>query len=717
MVQGALCLLIFVWPFVYYYRCIVPGHSFSLAVGNDFDILYYAYKVYLLDLLSSCRFPLWSPSEAAGFPFYSSPFTQAFYPLNLPLAAFYRVAGGYSVFDGQAFTVLGLAIFALGMYLWLGRLTRNRRAALFATLVMTMSFKLGDILRFPNAVHAAAWMPWILYGLTVAAHRPVPGSLLVLSSCLMLLTAGYPYYVYYCLFLVPPYVLLLGWPYARRALGVRICQETSLHNGPPDASQAPPLHRGFLPAAACGGLGALIVCAPYLYKMSRLLDQTVDRSTVSYEYATLHEFGLTDTLGSWFFPPAAQAEGWYYFGMLGVLVLTLWAASALRNASERPDDTRLLVITVVWVSIVTYITYGKHSYLFDLLWNHLPGFARLRAWGRLNIILLPILALCLARAYLFLEEILVQEHDRERRASINRLLRILIIAGVLVIGIQILMLRYRMFNLYWQLHFKDVHGSEALFVLATAAASGLLAAALGLAWWKAYSKRFGLTILLILCIAISASDLRPVGAQQWLSPAPAHLGVRKRLDMTAIMSQSLITPRVNLEDLTVCLNSSFNVGYLENWYFQRYLTFHRRVFASGRFGEVENRAEYQSFRKLMGLDDGSRFFFSLRLPHATIAEFMKDAEETRRVLKPELRVLEYGGDRLLVEVSSEQPLFFSFIDNWDPDWTAQVNGRTVPLKLLFGTFKAVELPAGTNRVLMEYVPFWSGQPLLHGASE
>jgi hypothetical protein len=121
---------------------------------------------------------------------------QFFYPLKLPLALYYRVAGGYSVVDHQRFTVLGVGVFSLGLFLWLESLVPLRRSVLFATLLVGLSWKLGEILRFPNAVHTAAWIPWILYAVAAITRDPKhkKGRITLFVSCVMLLTAGYPYY-------------------------------------------------------------------------------------------------------------------------------------------------------------------------------------------------------------------------------------------------------------------------------------------------------------------------------------------------------------------------------------------------------------------------------------------------------------------------------------------------------------------------------------------
>lgn len=149
-------LAIFCWPILYLFRHVFPINGQYTAMGNDFILLYYKYKVYLLACLADFHFPLWSPAEGAGYPFHTNPFTQAFYPFNLLLVVWYKISGGYDPLDHQVFTVLGISIFALGLFMWLRLVNTNLRAVVFGVLVMSVSFKVTEITRFPNAVHTAA---------------------------------------------------------------------------------------------------------------------------------------------------------------------------------------------------------------------------------------------------------------------------------------------------------------------------------------------------------------------------------------------------------------------------------------------------------------------------------------------------------------------------------------------------------------------------------
>jgi uncharacterized membrane protein YfhO len=65
---------------------------------------------------------------------------------------------------------------------------------------------------------------------------------------------------------------------------------------------------------------------------------------------------------------------------------------------------------------------------------------------------------------------------------------------------------------------------------------------------------------------------------------------------------------------------------------------------------------------------------------------------------------EYTGDSLLVEVTVPQTGYFSFIDNWDEDWRARVDGKPVAIERLFGVFKSVYLETGRHEISMAYCP-------------
>ena len=349
-------LLIFCWPMIYLFRHIFVINGNFLAIGNDFIALYYKYKVYLLDCLADFHFPLWSPSEAAGFPFYTNPFAQAFYPFNALLVVWYKIFGGYSPLDHQLFTVLGISIFALGLFMWLRRINKDITAVMFAVLVMSVSFKVTEIVRFPNAVHSAAWYPWMLYAITRimfsgSTKEAAKGAGLLVFFGVCLCTAGYPYFVYYTVFLVLPYLLVfLVKPLRARLFGER----------------AVSLKRAFA-TLATAGLITLILCGPYLVGIRQLMSQTIDRAGKDFQYSTSHIFNFEDTVGSLVYPPASSTEGWYFFSITALLIIAVYLFGRRRPTvgKERPGtmpaDTGSLWVKlffVIWIGLISYISYG-----------------------------------------------------------------------------------------------------------------------------------------------------------------------------------------------------------------------------------------------------------------------------------------------------------------------------------------------------------------------
>ena len=493
---------VFVWPFVYFMPYVWPRDGSYRSVENDFLSLYYNYKVYLLDCLSQARFPWWSPSEAAGFPFYSNPFTQAFYPLNVPLALLYRLRGGYTTLDHQRFTVLGVALFALGLYAWLRALGRSPRAALVAALILSVSFRMAETLRFPNAVHTAAWYPWILYAATRTLQEPslrgkaTFGLLCGLAGAFWL-TGGYIYYLYYGLFLFGPYLVLLCVP----KLGL-----------------APAGHVPVRPVAAllvlgAFGLGAAALCGPYLLQSRALLQQTVDRQGGSWEYATASVFTSLDTLGSLVYPPAAQSEGWVYFGLAPLLLVVVYLLSAPAGLGPR-------LVLPAWLAAIAWITHGRDSPLFALLW-HLPFFSHLRVWARLSMIMLPILAWLLALAYQHFEE-LAAGHlgPGSRRRALACLL-----GGYAVLGGAQWALHLRgVRDPYWGAFFGDLRLLEPLFAWSGAASFLVVALLLlGPSWRRATARGVAGGTVAGLLVLMAWLETGPAGTRLWSGVRPdAH---------------------------------------------------------------------------------------------------------------------------------------------------------------------------------------------------
>jgi len=677
--------IVFCWPVLYLFNHVFTIDGKYTAIGNDFIAFYYKHKLYLLGCMDNFHLPLWSPAEAAGFPFFTNPFAQAFYPLNLLLVVWYKIFGGFNPLDYQLFTVLGISIFALGLFMWLRLLNTNLRAVIFAVLVMSVSFKMTEITRFPHAVHSAAWYPWILYALTkiMLSHsrrEALISGILLIFFVICLCTAGYPYYVYYAPFLIVPYLLV----FFIKPLRIRLFGITPI-----------PWRQALITLAAAGVV-SILLCGPYLLGMQNLMAQTTDRTGKNFEYSTEHIFNFEDTVGSLVYPPASQAEGWYFFSITALLIIFLYflrrncAARAEQKDDLTPvnlNDTWVKLFFIIWIVIITYITYGRSSYLFIFLWKYIPGFSALRAWSRLNIVLVPVIAWLLSLAYASFEYYISQKPEAKKNSQLWMPIVTTVAVYVVVIAVQLYLYRNKIYDTYWQQFFKNVSSKDITFLVTGAAAFlAVLLIIILSSRFRLKSNSSLITVLVILILAATV-EMRPVGANMWSNKNNA-IPVRFKLDVAQIDELSFRYPRTDYESM-ISLGPNFSTGIVPNWYFNRYVKFLRAT-----------QNELPARRVLLGVQNGTKVFFSESIKHETIVSFLNDAVRYKNTGQ----LVSYNGDQLIWEINAPVNGYFSFIDNWCPGWKVFVDDKVADMELLFGTFKSVGLSMGHHRVRFCYQP-------------
>ncbi len=691
----------FLLPFLFLLPYITPIAGHNVTLGNDFGPFYYVYKVYLLDYLSKGTFPLWSPSEAAGFPFFSNPLAQAMYPVNTLLALIYNINDGYSRLDHQVYTVAAIGWFSLGLYTWLRSLRIDKRHALIAALVMALSYKMTELLRFPNAAHEAAWYPWILLALTRLLTTRAWKAIWICSaglgiSLICLFTAGYPYYIYYLPFLAGPYLLFMLVPRVRKVVFL----------------VDKPDWKKFLAGFTVACTAALLICGPYLYHMAQTIALTAGRAGDDFTHATMYPFDFLDTLESLVYPVTARPEGWFYFGALPLTLIVLYLAHP-QKLKVQADDTvtarrswSVKAALVLWLAFISYISYGDQSFLYLLFYKILPGFSALRGWGRLSITLLPGLALLLAYALNDLES----RWGEHKEGGLKRTCTWLPLAGLAVfsLGFQMFEFSRDLTDEYWNIYFlprtayliqnvanvagyevvPDKAGLSALFsysfiffsILAVFIVAGLL-------WYRSSITAGRRTWTLAILGFISLANLWYGGPWLWnngFSPKET----REPGNYAGLMPSALRTPRKN-ENSTLTLSPAFSVGSPPKWHYAAYQDFY-----------FDPKNESTARDELLGVIDGRRFFFSSAIDQTSIDAYLMDARE--HPVKPE--IIEYTGDLLQMNLTTLSSGYLSFIDNLDDSWTAKVDGESVQLESLFGTFKSLKLSAGEHEIVMTYCP-------------
>jgi len=166
--------------------------------------------------------------------------------------------------------------------------------------------------------------------------------------------------------------------------------------------------------------------------------------------------------------------------------------------------------------------------------------------------------------------------------------------------------------------------------------------------------------------------------------------LRRSLDVRRQATVGTISMTFATDSPQTVFSPSFNVAVVPDYYFQRYWDF---------LGRYQERAEV---KRLLGLKDGRRLLLSARLDHPDLAAFFRDVDG----FVGSVSVVSYDGDRLEAAVRLAEPGHLTFVDNWDPDWRAYLDGQRLPVEIAFGTFKAAAVPAGEHEVLFRYEP-WS----------
>ena len=629
-------LLVYLAPFM------LKGPALS-KIGNDFEILYANYATYSVDAARAGITPLWNPNEGAGYPFYNNPFTAFFYPGRILYFILAAASPVYSWYHHQLYMVAGIVLFALGLYAWLrGRLI-DPGAAILAAGVVAIGFRIADIYRFPNAVHAAAWMPWILYAYDKWLDKRIGrGFVFGIFAMVCLGTAGYPYYTVYAAALIASYVALRigeGVPW-RRAL-------TTI---------------------ATMGIPAAFIVLPYYRSMSKLLSQTVDRTGKSFGYGTLHTWTWTDLLGSLVFPPSAMSEGWLYCGVLPILLVLVW------TAVKKPSGAVLLWVVGLTL-LVQLFAAGTGSFAFPALWTYAPGVSSLRIWPRMTVILLPPLALLIAVAYNGIVSARVPD-----RLIQHRVWRI----ALVIAALQIILLTSKTFSVYYTLYFEPSMPPRG-FVTAT------FVAAIFLTVWTFHRTKASL-LWAVLALLVTASDVGVYGRQIWRFEGEAKIPT-EALSLRKYYSQFFTVPRKASIGMDIPYQPTY--GLMNNWFYGRYAEF------------VKNYSAQPAFAEFMGSKGRKLFFAqTINTAPENFNEWFGDLihfeASTASTATP---VGQYDGNRLQLKYHTADVCYLIFTDNWDPDWRATLNGKPVPVEQAFGTFKAVHIPdAGDGVVVFEYVP-------------
>ena len=110
---------------------------------------------------------------------------------------------------------------------------------------------------------------------------------------------------------------------------------------------------------------------------------------------------------------------------------------------------------------------------------------------------------------------------------------------------------------------------------------------------------------------------------------------------------------------------------------------------------------------LWGLNHNKKIFFSNSIAHNTIEDLVNDINKNGDNFNDRIIVdtKTYNGDEIKIEYLSQNDGYIIFMDNWSPGWEVSVNGIEKKIELVLGSYKAVKIKNGANKVIFKYKPW------------
>ena len=689
-------LILLIFPYIYLFP-----HTFQfIEMGNDFELLYYSYKKYIYEFISVGHLPLWSPSESLGYSLIFNPFAQYFYPLSWVLYSIAYLIGDLSKHLFLLYTIFGISIFSVGQYFWLKKLKIDIKYCFISTLIICAGLKLNEILRFPNAIHAFCWFPWILYSITIALQKRVyiKPIFIIFFSTLCILTAGYPYYIIYGLILFFSYFIFISLPTVKTLIY--------------EKNEIDSYFKYFLKLSIPSVL-ALIIVSPWFLGIQELMEITRDRNLNDISFSTALHSDIFDHLGSWVFPPMSQAETNYYSGSVVILIILIYLIYFLKNKKKDQFETYFIIFFLIFYFLIFQISNSQNSLFFEFLWDKIDLIKNFRAFGRINILLIPLFGILICFSLKNIIKI-------NKYAHLNK---VLIVLGLIIIFLQIYLIKYsNLTSIYWETWQSKRLASASnaaeqfgfIFELYNNYIYSIFTILSVLILIFIFNYNFLKHLLKIIMILL-ISELFILSNIQWAIPYKFYdYDGYNDLNATPIMDlqNSFRSNRVSttVKGNTYFRNKKkFNINYFDQFGIDAH-TRHFDLYFT-RYGDYKKDISLDLQKKINFFwslkKNNQKIFFSDSINYKNIEEFLSDVykNEVNFTNKIFIDTENYNGDELLIEFNSQKNGYISFIDNWSPGWKVYVNNKRENIDILLQSYKSVKIKKGFNKIIFKYKPW------------
>ncbi len=678
----------------------------------------------------------WTPYLLNGFPVASDPTTMSFYPL---LVISQWLSLPWNIFLASAYVIA-----AVGMHLWMFRLTHNHLASAVAGLTFTISGFFIVHLQHVSMIHAAAWIPVMLYGIERMVHQEErAGALLLSVGMVMSILAGHPQLTFYGGVLVLLYGLytVMSLPSERR---VRI------------------LLYG-ISAAIC----AVLISAVFLLPVAELASVS-QRAKLDLEYFLSYSLNIRDIVYL-FFPMlwGSHLESFYTFNYFGSEIpagqgYTGALAMMLALAAWLYGKQRGLLLFWSAVAVVALILALGGNTPVGRWMFHVPGYNMFRVPSRNLFELVLAMSVLSGMGVAALSE--MERHTRIRilkqSIAVVTTLFVIVYAVILFSSNEIASAAMKWASVSdWHAGLSNL----AIFIPLLA----LAVSAIGLLWWAGNVEN-GAVLLTILVVGISSyswfenwrydskgmlpyempaamtsiktdeyrmiggkyfSDIEPPTANNWplvwgVSSAVAYnpllpKAYRELLDMPAhgSVGVSLFNPQHRGLDLLGVrhLYADEEMVLLLEKYPERF-ELHKR----GDISYYQNRAALPPVRfaeKAVWMDEAKALATIQRstLPDGTRYEPENTAiligEQRQSVFAAgDAKIIDQHDDEKVIRTSSKAESLLVLADAYFPGWHVEIDGQEVELLRADYVSRGVIVPAGEHTLRFYYMPtsFYKG---------
>ncbi len=692
-------VFLLLWPFIFFF----PLSSGYMAMGNDFDLIYYAYKKYIFEFWQDGQLPFWSPSEGAGFTLIYNPFAQFFYIPSWLLFVVADLKNSFSLYDYLIFTIFGISIYSLGQYLWLKNLKiSNNKITFIVTLLVPAALILSNFLRFPNAIHTIAWLPFLLLGMNYSLDKSklLKSFFLIFLSSFFIFTAGYPYFIFYifvfsCMYFV--FILFLFKIDLKKIFLVFL--------------------KNLIPV-----LASLTLAFPWLLGVLKTLSITQDRNLGDYKYASETGFTLIDILGSWIYPVTSNPEGRYYFGIIVTFLICKFLIDLNKKLLQQSVfKKKIIYFTIISFFLISFLSMSETE-IFQYFWSNFNLIQNMRAWDRTNILMVPIISLLMVISITYFLEIINKSKLESNSIIYHKISSNFLIIFLLIFQIVLYLNESYSDHWYvWQekrfiyaensvpfpLNYIVKLSDGRINILSTFMLLIFINFTFTKLFYYKITNKTKFVLFSILVFVIFEQFLNSNiqwGLKEWktTNTHQAHYA-NKTLD------DNFNKPRIKtiVHGNNYFRDNAFTINNFLNWGNQKHNSIYWDYFdKEGNLIKQLDKQEIQNVETFFGLNaKNKKIFFSKNLDDENIIKFVTNSEKFEKKNAINYKIKHFSNNKIIIDFYSDAEGYLSYIDNNDFFWHAYLNNRETGILELMNTYKAIFFKSGTNTIEFKYEPF------------